>query len=92
MKDLPLLFVLPYSQKTNIFFSLSKIAFKRFELNLTAITAYIPNTALGCANARSKPGYICLDERFDRTNPHNVYLVTVTLPTASGNEKIFSKS
>ena len=86
------MFVLQNSQKTNIFFSLNKIPLKGLELNLTAITAYIPNTALGCANARSKPGYICLDERFDRTNPHNVYLVTVTLPTASGNEKMFSKN
>ena len=50
------------------------------------------DTALGCANAKSKPGYICLDERFDRTNPHNVYLVIVTLPSATGNEKMFSES
>ena len=50
----------------------------------------MPNTALGCANARSKPGYICLDERFDRTNPHNVYLVIVTLPSANGKwENVF---
>ena len=60
-----------YSQKKNIFFSLIQIPFKRFDVNLIAITAYMPSTALGCANARSKPGYICLDERFDRTNPHN---------------------
>ena len=52
----------------------------------------MPDTALGCANAKSKPGYICLDERFDRTNPHNVYLVIVTLPSATGNEKMFSES
>ena len=81
-----------YSQKKNIFFSLIQIPFKRFDVNLIAITAYMPSTALGCANARSKPGYICLDERFDRTNPHNVYLVIVTLPSATGNEKMFSES
>ena len=85
------MFLLKTKQK-NTYIYLSLILLKDLEVNLTAITAYMPNTALGCANARSKPGYICLDERFDRTNPHNVYLVTVTLPSASGNEKMFSES